>query len=86
MLRSRIRPVNHAEIQPAPAWASEEWNPQRTFCHIRVVRLTTIVSSSLARLVTLVGKGSGDKRGPTALPYSPSSVEVGVVGVISIEF
>ncbi len=86
MLRSRIRPVNHTEIQLAPAWAFEEWNPHRTFLHIRVVRLTTVVSSSLAYVVTLVGKGGGDKRGPIALTYSPSSVEVGVVGAIFIEF
>ena len=55
MLRSPIRPVNHTA----------------TFCHIRVVRLTTVIFSSLVRLFTLVGKGSGDKRGPHCPSYPP---------------
>ena len=85
MLRSRIRPVNHTEVQSALASAAEAMESTPNFLSYPGGQANDDHILIFGALLTLVGKGSGDKRGPTALPYSPSSVEVGVVGVISIE-
>ena len=85
MLRSPIRPVNHTEVQPALASAVEAMESTPNFLSYLGGQANDGHILIFGALLTLVGKGNGDKRGPTALPYSPSSVEVGVVGVISIE-